>query len=392
LEEETGLNAGFSVVGNLRMAAYPKDAQKSIERPGKVIGLTRIHLEEDVAKSTHHARMTTIDFNRAGTPLMEIVSEPEIRSAEETVAYLNSLRQILSYGGVSDADMEKGQMRCDVNVSVRPTGQKEFGTKIELKNMNSVSAVRRALHYEIDRQIGVVESGGTIFQATWRWNEGAGQTEEMRRKEDSHDYRYFPDPDLMPVRTESILNRVKELVPELTHEKQKRFMEEFGVTAYDGGVLAADPDLAAYFEETAKGTTFGKKVANWVINNLLSALREDETTLKDCPLRPESLRSLLQLVEEGQVTNNQAKEMFPRLYQEPGQEPAVLAKEMGFEPADLGEIEGFVEEVIAGNPGPVEQIKGGNPKAINALLGQVMKKSGGKADPKVVRQLLEEKI
>ncbi|MEM0970552.1 MAG: Asp-tRNA(Asn)/Glu-tRNA(Gln) amidotransferase subunit GatB, partial [Verrucomicrobiota bacterium] len=176
------------------------------------------------------------------------------------------------------------------------------------------------------------------------------------------------------------------------HEKQKRFMEEFGVTAYDGGVLAADPDLAAYFEETAKGTTFGKKVANWVINNLLSALREDETTLKDCPLRPESLRSLLQLVEEGQVTNNQAKEMFPRLYQEPGQEPAVLAKEMGFEPADLGEIEGFVEEVIAGNPGPVEQIKGGNPKAINALLGQVMKKSGGKADPKVVRQLLEEKI
>lgn len=372
--------------------AYPKDAQKSIANPGKKVGLTRIHLEEDVAKSTHHAKMTTIDFNRAGTPLMEIVSEPEIDSPEEAAAYLNSLRQILGYGGVSDADMEKGQMRCDVNVSVRPTGQKEFGTKIELKNMNSVSAVRRALHCEIDRQIDEIEDGNTIIQATWRWNDETGQTEIMRTKENAHDYRYFPDPDLLPIRTQNILKAVKPHVPELPHEKQDRFMSEFGVTAYDGGVLSADLELANYFEAAAKKTKFGKKIANWVINNLLSALKESETTISDSPIKPEQLRDLVGLIEDGQINNNQAKEVFAKLFTEPDKAPADIAKEMGFEAADAGEIAVFVDEVIEANPGPVEQVKGGNPKAINALLGQVMKKSQGNADPKMVRQLLEEKL
>jgi len=370
--------------------AYPKDAQKTIANPGKVVALTRIHLEEDVAKSTHHARMTTIDFNRAGTPLMEIVSEPEIESAEEAVAYLNSLRQILAYGEVSDADMEKGQMRCDVNVSVRPEGQEEFGTKVELKNLNSVSAVRRALHYEIDRQIDVLERGESLRQSTWRWNEDAAQTEWMRDKEHSHDYRYFPDPDLLPVRTETMIAAIR--VPELPHEKQSRFVEEFGVTPYDGGVLAADRELADYFETAARGAKSGKKVANWVINNLLSELRSAGLELSEAPVSPDRLGQLVDLIEEGQVTNNQAKEVFQRLFEEPGRDPAELAREMGFEPADAGEVEALVASVIDGNPGPVEEVRSGNAKAINALLGQVMKHSGGKADPRLVRSLLEEKI
>lgn len=370
--------------------AYPKDAQKSIANPGKVVGLTRIHLEEDVAKSTHHARMTTIDFNRAGTPLMEIVSEPEIESPEEAVAYLNSLRQILAYGEVSDADMEKGQMRCDVNVSVRPQGQQKFGTKVELKNMNSVSAVRRALHYEIDRQIAAVERGETIVQSTRRWNDEAGQTEWMRDKEESHDYRYFPDPDLLPVRTGQMIAAIR--VPELPHQKQQRFMEQFGVTSYDGGVLSADHDLADYFETAAAGTAFGKKIANWVINNLLSALRAAELELKDSPLRPERLRELVRLIEDGKVTNNQAKELFARLFEEPGKDPADLAREMGFEPVDTGELESLVAAVIADNPGPAQEVRSGNAKAINALLGQVIKRSQGKADPKAVRALLEKAL
>ncbi|MFT5465581.1 MAG: aspartyl-tRNA(Asn)/glutamyl-tRNA(Gln) amidotransferase subunit B [Verrucomicrobiales bacterium] len=372
--------------------AYPKDAQKTIAKPGKIVGLTRIHLEEDVAKSTHLAKVSTIDFNRAGTPLMEIVSEPEIESAEETAAYLNSLRQILSYGGVSDADMEKGQLRCDVNVSVRPKGQKELGTKIELKNMNSVSAVRRALHYEIDRQIEEVEAGNEIRQATWRWNEERGETAEMRIKEDAHDYRYLPDPDLLPVRTEEMVERIKKLVPELPHQKSARFVKDYGMTEYDAGVLSADPPLANYFESAAAGAKNGKKVANWVINNLLSALKEAELEVSECPVAAEKLGALLGLVDEGKLNGNQAKEVFAKLFEEPDKDPAEVAKDLGFEPADEGEIEGFVDQVIAKNSGLVEEIKGGNPKAINSLLGQVMKLSKGKANPQTVRGLLEKKI
>lgn len=371
--------------------AYPKDVQKDIQNPGKVVGLTRIHLEEDVAKSTHHAKMTTIDFNRAGTPLMEIVSEPEIESAEEAAAYLSSLRQILLYGGVSDADMEKGQMRCDVNVSVRPKDQKEFGTKIELKNMNSVSAVRRALHYEIDRQIDMLEDGQKIEQATWRWNDDIGQTEIMRSKEDAHDYRYFPDPDLLPIKTEAIIARVREQVPELPHQKQARFMEAFGVTDYDGGVLSADRDLADYFETAAKGSKSGKKVANYVINNLLSALKEADLSITECPLPPEKLRALVDLIGD-RLNSNQAKDVFAKLWESPDKDPEAIADELGFKQVDTGELEGFVDQVIADNPGPVEEIKGGNPKAINFLKGQVMKLSKGQANPQVVGEILEKKL
>jgi aspartyl-tRNA(Asn)/glutamyl-tRNA(Gln) amidotransferase subunit B len=368
--------------------AYPKDAQKDIARPGKAITLTRIHLEEDVAKSTHHATFTTIDFNRAGTPLMEIVSEPELESPEETVAYLNSLRQILVYSGVSDADMEKGQMRCDVNISVRPKGQAELGTKIELKNLNSVSAVRRAIHYEIGRQIGEVEAGRPIRQATWRWNDEVGQTELMRLKEDAHDYRYFPDPDLLPVRTTAMLARVREHLPELPHEKVARFESSYQITHYDASVLAGDRALADWYETAASGSSAPKKVANWVINNLLAELNGRDLTIDLCPVTPAALAELVDLVETGKVANNQAKEIFAHLFDHPGESPAAIAKAKGFEPADSGEIEAIVDEVIAANPGPVGEVRDGNDKAANFLVGQVMKQSKGKANPKQVTEMV----
>jgi aspartyl-tRNA(Asn)/glutamyl-tRNA(Gln) amidotransferase subunit B len=372
--------------------AYPKDAQKDIAHPGKAVTLTRIHLEEDVAKSTHHATFTTIDFNRAGTPLMEIVSEPELETPEETVAYLNSLRQILVYSGVSDADMEKGQMRCDVNISVRPKGQAELGTKIELKNLNSVSAVRRAIHYEIGRQIEEVEAGRPIRQATWRWNDEVGQTELMRLKEDAHDYRYLPDPDLLPVRTSAMLARVREHLPELPHEKVARFETAYQITHYDASVLAGDRALADWYETAASGSKAPKKVANWVINNLLAELNGRDLTIDLCPVTPAALAELVDLVETGKIANNQAKEIFAHLFDHPGESPAAIAKAKGFEPADSGEIEAIVDEVIAANPGPVGEVRDGNDKAANFLVGQVMKQSKGKANPKQVTEMVLARI
>jgi aspartyl-tRNA(Asn)/glutamyl-tRNA(Gln) amidotransferase subunit B len=372
--------------------AYPKDAQKDNAHPGKAVTLTRIHLEEDVAKSTHHATFTTIDFNRAGTPLMEIVSEPELETPEETVAYLNSLRQILVYSGVSDADMEKGQMRCDVNISVRPKGQAELGTKIELKNLNSVSAVRRAIHYEIGRQIEEVEAGRPIRQATWRWNDEVGQTELMRLKEDAHDYRYLPDPDLLPVRTSAMLARVREHLPELPHEKVARFETAYQITHYDASVLAGDRALADWYETAASGSKAPKKVANWVINNLLAELNGRDLTIDLCPVTPAALAELVDLVETGKIANNQAKEIFAHLFDHPGESPAAIAKAKGFEPADSGEIEAIVDEVIAANPGPVGEVRDGNDKAANFLVGQVMKQSKGKANPKQVTEMVLARI
>ena len=372
--------------------AYPKDAQKEIANPGKAVELTRIHLEEDVAKSTHHSTYTTIDFNRAGTPLMEIVSEPDIDSAEEAVAYLNSLRQILVYSGVSDADMEKGQMRCDVNISVRPEGQEDFGTKIELKNLNSVSSVRRSIHYEIERQTGELEAGNKIVQATWRWNDDIGQTEEMRTKEDAHDYRYFPDPDLLPVRTSEIVSRVQQHLPELPHEKVERFEKDYQITHYDASVLASEGELAEFYEAAAKGARSPKKVANWVINNLLAELNERDLGISECPVEAGKIGSLVDLVEVGQISNNQAKEVFADLFENPGKTPAEIAKEKGFEPADSGEVEAFIDEAIAANPGPAGEVAEGNDKAANFLTGQVMKLSRGKANPKQVTELILQKL
>lgn len=372
--------------------AYPKDVQKNIENPGKVVELTRIHLEEDVAKSTHHSTFSTIDFNRAGTPLMEIVTEPVIDSAEEVVAYLNSLRQILVYGGVSDADMEKGQMRCDVNISVRTSLDEPLGAKIELKNLNSISAIRRATHYEIDRQIEALENGEPLIQSTRRWDDDAGITTEMRTKEDAHDYRYFPEPDLLPVKTGDRIESVRHLVPELPHEKTARFEKDYKITHYDASVIASDLALAEYYENAAKDSKAPKKVANWVINNLLAVLNERDIAIGDCPVAAPKLTALVALVEDGTISNNQAKEVFADLFESPEKEPAAIAKEKGFEPADNSEVEGFIDQAIAANPGPAGEVTEGNDKAANFLTGQVMKLSRGKANPKAVTEAILSKL
>lgn len=372
--------------------AYPKDHQKNIENPGKVVELTRIHLEEDVAKSTHHSTYTTIDFNRAGTPLMEIVSEPDIDSAEEAVAYLNSLRQILVYSGVSDADMEKGQMRCDVNISVRPKDEEELGTKIELKNLNSVSAVRRSLHYEVDRQIEELEAGNTLIQATWRWNDELSQTEIMRTKEDAHDYRYFPDPDLLPIKTCEILAKVQKNLPELPHQKVERFENDYQITHYDASVLASEQVLANFYEKAAQEASSPKKVANWVINNLLAELNGREISIGECPVEAGKIGKLVGLIESGLISNSQAKEVFAHLFDNPDKDPVALVKEKGFEPADSGAVEGFIDEAISSNPGPAVEVAEGNDKAANFLTGQVMKLSRGKANPRQVTEMILSKL
>ena len=372
---------------------YPKDAQKNIKNPGKVVQLNRIHLEEDVAKSTHLANSTLIEFNLAGTPLMEIVSEPDLESAEETFAYLKSLQQILIAGDISDADMEKGQMRCDVNISVRRNESDPLGTKIELKNMNSTSAVRRAIHYEVARQIEALESGELLVQSTRRWDDDLGETQEMRTKEDAHDYRYFPDPDLLPVQTVAYLEKVRPLVPELPHEKSARFQEELGLTAYDASVITSDVDLVSYFEAAvAFAKAPGKKVANWIINNLLGLLNEKSVAISESPVTPAKLAGVLNLIEAGAVSNSQARDLFAALWDSPDEDPAALAKKMGFEPADTGAIEALIDEVIAANPDKVAEIRGGNEKLLNFLTGQVMKASKGKANPKMVTEGLRGKL
>lgn len=372
--------------------AYPKDAQKSIAHPGKSIALTRIHLEEDVAKSTHFEQSSGIDFNRAGTPLMEIVSEAQISSPEEAFAYLTSLRQILLYGGVSDADMEKGQMRCDVNVSVRPEDQEQWGTKVEIKNLNSISGVRRALAYEIERQADCLERGEVIPQHTRGWNDALGETVFQRSKEMAHDYRYFPDPDLMPVETARLIEEAQALLPELPAAKRDRYVRDFQVSSYDAGVLASDLGLCRYFEAAASGSHSPKLVANWVLNDLRSALSAADIQIDDCPVAPDRLAALVALVESGRISGRQAKEVFAEMFAS-GDDPEFIVKVRGLEQvSDTGAIEAFCDQVIAANPGPVADYKAGNEKSINFLKGQVMKLSKGQANPKVVGDVLAAKL
>lgn len=372
--------------------AYPKEVQDSIPNPGKTVKLTRIHLEEDVAKSTHHTNSTTIDFNRAGTPLMEIVSDPDIDSPEEAFAYLKSLQQILIYGGISDADMEKGQLRCDVNVSLRPHTQKELGEKVELKNLNSISAVRRALHYEIKRQANELDSGIAQIQSTRRWDDPLGETQLMRTKEDAHDYRYFPEPDLLPVHTADLVKAVQGKVPELPHEKRARFETTYQISPYDAGVLTSDYKLADYFEQAATEPKLGKKVANWITNSLLAKLNEEGNSIEACTLPPGRLIELVNLIEEGTISNNQAREVFSEMWQRPEIPPETIAKEMGYEPADTSAVEKMIDEVISAHPDKVAEIQAGNEKLLNFLTGQVMKASQGKANPKMVTDTIRGKI
>ena len=372
---------------------YPKDHQKKIVAPGKVVRLNRIHLEEDVAKSTHCASTSLIDFNRAGTPLMEIVSEPDLDSAEETFAFIKTLQQILIYGGISDADMEKGQLRCDVNISIRKRPEDPLGERIELKNLNSISAVRRAIHYEVARQSEELDRGITQEQSTWRWDDDLGESQMMRCKEDAEDYRYFPCPDLLPIHTEPLLETVRPRVPELPHDKSNRFITDYKLTPYDASVLTAERPLSDYFESVATQTTAPpKKAANWVINNLLAILKQNNTCLSKTPITPQATATVLTLTEAGTISSNQAKELFAALWDKPGSDPVSLAKEMGFEPADNSAMDGLIDEAIANNPEQVAAIQGGNEKLINFLTGQVMKSSQGKANPKVVTDAIRAKL
>jgi aspartyl-tRNA(Asn)/glutamyl-tRNA(Gln) amidotransferase subunit B len=372
--------------------AYPKDAQKTIVTPDKEVDLVRIHLEEDVAKSFHFENSTGIDFNRAGTPLMEIVTQPEISSPEEAFAFLTSLKQILIYGAVSDADMEKGQLRCDCNVSVRPQSQAEFGAKIEIKNMNSISGVRRALAYEIRRQIAALEHGETLQQETRGWNDAVGETFLMRTKEFAHDYRYFPDPDLVPVKTEVLLAEVRHRVPELPKAKRARFVQQYQVSPYDAAVLANDLDLARYFEAAAKGAKKPKNVANWILNDLQNALSIEAKAISDCPIPPEALDELVNLIDSGKISGKQGKEVFAEMFGS-GRSPAAIAKEKGIEQlSDLSAIEKLCDEVIVANPKPVGDFKAGNVASLNFLKGQVIKLSKGKANPQLVGEILERKL
>ena len=386
------------------------------------VRITRAHLEEDVGKSTHFERNSGLDFNRAGVPLMEIVSEPDISSPDMAYEYLNALKEILVQGGVSDCDMEKGMVRCDVNISVRPVGAKELGAKIEIKNMNSFSGVRRAAEYEIARQIEAVRRGEKLIQSTRRWDDVAGITEQMRTKEDAHDYRYFPDPDLMPLApTDEWLAGVKSRVVELPLARKQRLMREYQIPAGDAEVFKSNVALGDYFEGIAKQAKNAKAVANWVINNLLAKLTEaaDKSTatnefeepltpslspsdgervakpgegLASLKFKPEALLELIGLVEARTISSSAAQQVFAEMF-DTGKAPTVIVQEKGLaQVSDTGAIEKFCDEAIAANPNPVADYKAGKVAALNSLKGQVMKLSKGKANPALVGEILERKL
>ena len=359
----------------------------------KRIKLTRIHLEEDVAKNFHFETTSGVDFNRAGLPLMEIVSEPDIHSPDEAFAYLTALKEILVSGGVSDCDMEKGQLRCDCNVSVRPVGQKELGAKVEIKNMNTISGVRRALAYEIPRQIAALEKGGKISQETRRWDYAPGVTAVMRVKEYAHDYRYFPEPDLVPVVvTDNMLAEIRKLLPELPEARRHRFMQQYGLPEYDAGVLVADMALAAYYEQAAGQSKNPKAISNWVMTELLGKLAEAKQTIAHCPIAPLQLAELVALVDGGQISGKIGKEVFAEMFAS-GKSPSLIVKEKGLmQVSDAAAIEVFVDEAIAKNPRSVADFKAGNQAAINFLKGYVMKLSQGKVNPRLVGEILLSKL
>ena len=353
------------------------------------VRINRAHLEEDVGKSFHFADYSGVDFNRAGVPLLEIVTEPDITSGDMAYEYLNALKSILEYGGVSDCDMEKGQVRCDVNISVRPKGQQELGEKIEIKNMNSFSGVRRAAEYEIARQIEVLEEGGQLVQETRRWDDDAGITDSMRTKEDAHDYRYFPDPDLMPHRpSEEWLATIREEVVELPLARKRRLMDQYELPAGDADVFVGDAALGNYFEEAAKGLKNPKQAANWVINNLQAKLVETEISVADLKFPAVAIGELIGLVEGGQISSKIAQEVFAEMFAS-GKSPATIVEEKGLsQVSDSGELEAFCREAIEANPGPADDFRNGKEAALNFLKGQVMKASRGKANPQMVGELL----
>jgi aspartyl-tRNA(Asn)/glutamyl-tRNA(Gln) amidotransferase subunit B len=356
------------------------------------VGIERLHLEQDAGKSLHdqHPTMSFVDLNRSGVALMEIVSKPDMRSSEEARAYLTKLRTILRYLGTSDADMDKGNLRADINVSVRRPGEK-FGTRCEIKNVNSIRFAGQAIEYEARRQIGILEDGGSINQETRLFDPGRGETRSMRSKEEAHDYRYFPDPDLLPLEfDDAYVAELARDLPELPDEKRSRFQTSYGLSAYDAGVLVSDRAVADYFETVATGRD-GKQAANWIINELLGALNKSGQAIATSPVSTAQLGELLALQSEGVISGKIAKDVFEILLAEGGSPRAIVETRGLKQVTDTGAIGKVVDDVIAGNPDKVEQAKL-KPTMLGWFVGQVMKASGGKANPQAVNALLKEKL
>lgn len=354
------------------------------------VRLTRIHLEEDVGKLNHFVNDSLVDLNRAGTPLMEIVTEPDMSHPDEVFALLTALRQALVGAGISDCDMEKGQLRCDANISVRPVGQEKLGTKVELKNLNSISGVRNGVDYEIRRQMAAARRGELIVQETRRWDADAGVSQPMRTKEMDHDYRYFPDPDLMPVLVdESWKDSIRRRLPERPFDRQRRLMEDCGLPYTMTSVLVADRDLAEFFEEAMAGeVSRAQAIGNWVTNDLLREISQSAVPFRDLKIRPAQVRELVGLVEEGAISSSQAREVFIEVFKT-GNGPGSIVGRRGLrQNTDTGALEAWCAEAIAAGARSVESYRSGNEKALNALKGPVMKASRGKADPRMVDEIL----
>ena len=364
----------------------------------KRIGLTRIHMEEDAGKLIHGGNLGSpeksyVDFNRTGVPLCEVVSEPDLRSPEEARAYLGELKSILEYTQVSDCNMEEGSLRCDANISLRPKGQKEFGTRTELKNLNSFKFVQKAIEYEVDRQTRILDQGDQVIQETRLYDSDRGETFSMRSKEEAHDYRYFPDPDLVPVLlNKTWVEEIKKTIPELPEQKRERFVIEYNLPEYDAGVLTSSRELANYFEKCTSLFSKPKTISNWIMGDLLRELNKSNQAISKCPVSPNVLVSLLKLIDEGVISGNIAKSVFEEMYQT-GKEPTAIIDEKGLKQiTDDKAIDKMVEGVLQANLSQVDEYKRGKEKVLGFLVGQVMKASKGKANPGTVNKLLKEKI
>ncbi len=358
----------------------------------KRVRIRRAHLEEDAGKNIHvkDSSQSFVDLNRAGTPLLEIVTEPDMRSAEEVVVYLKSLRDVLVYLDVCDGNMEQGSLRCEPNISLRPAGSDTLGTKVELKNINSFKFVKDAVDYEIQRQTKVLTEGGTVHQETRLWNLDLGKTAVMRSKEEAHDYRYFPDPDLVPLSiSDEWINTLRGTLQELPQARQRRFMTEYGLPEYDAGVLTSSRGLAEYFESCVQRFAEPKTISNFIMGELLRELNQAGTTVESSPVSPERLVELLQFVHDGTISLKAAKDIFPELYA--GEKSAAqLVEEKGLQQvSDEGALEKLVQEALEKNPTQVAQYRGGKEAVLGFFVGQVMKASGGKANPKKVNDLLK---
>lgn len=362
----------------------------------KRIGLTRAHLEEDAGKSLHEDfhGMTGIDLNRAGTPLLEIVSEPDLRSAREAVAYMKKIHSLVRYLDICDGNMQEGSFRCDANVSVRPRGQAELGTRTELKNINSFRFVEQAINYEVERQIAVIESGGSVVQETRLFDPDRHETRPMRTKEEANDYRYFPDPDLLPVELDrAYLETVALTLPELPEAKQQRFMADYGLSAYDAGVLTASRELGDYFEATVRASGGpGKLSANWVMGELSGALNREGRDITATPVTADALGGLLRRVEDGTVSGKLAKQVFEAMWNGAGSADDIIEQQGLRQISDSSAIEGIIREVLENNPKQLEQYRNGQEKLFGFFVGQVMKATQGKANPQQVNELLRKMI